>query len=501
MDAPVPLIVAALLAAAALVAPSSRGRAWAMLAALVLAPAILVAHISSSDQVAPLRHHPARLAAVVVAGVVVVVALAVLFHRRPAALPVAAVATLPFRVPIATGGSTANLLVPLYLVVAGGALAYLVPRLGGEPVDDGLADVSPGVLDWLLGLSVALYGIQAAYSSDFGRALENVVFFYVPFALLFALLRRVVWTPTLLRACLGVLVCLALVLAGIGFVEYATRHVFLNPKVIASNQLEDYFRVNSLFFDPNIYGRFLAIVMILVTGWLLWAARRRDVIVAAAILAVLWAALVLTFSQSSFTALLVGLAVLGGLRWNPRRALVLAVAAVVVAAAFVAVSPSTVRLQLGSSKSANQATSGRYALVKGGASLFKDHPIAGYGSGSFPREYRRKEKVSAQRATSASHTIPITVAAEQGVIGLALYVALLAAAFGRLFRRARSSVARASVAAAFAALVVHTLMYAAFLEDPLTWTLLGVAVALAAQAPPEHRRPRVQVGEPAAAAV
>ena len=65
-------------------------------------------------------------------------------------------------------------------------------------------------------------------------------------------------------ACLGVLVALAVAFAGIGFVEYATRHLFLNPKVIASNQFEDYFRVNSLFFDPNIYGRFLAIVMV---GW------------------------------------------------------------------------------------------------------------------------------------------------------------------------------------------------------------------------------------------
>jgi hypothetical protein len=35
------------------------------------------------------------------------------------------------------------------------------------------------------------------------------------------------------------------------------------------------------------------------------------------------------------------------------------------------------------------------------------------------------------------------------------------------------------VAAAFTAVVVHTLIYAAFLEDPLTWVLLGVATALA----------------------
>ena len=50
MDAPVPLIVVALLAAAALVVPSSRWRAAAMLGALAIAPVILVFHISSTDQ-------------------------------------------------------------------------------------------------------------------------------------------------------------------------------------------------------------------------------------------------------------------------------------------------------------------------------------------------------------------------------------------------------------------------------------------------------------------
>jgi hypothetical protein len=41
-------------------------------------------------------------------------------------------------------------------------------------------------------------------------------------------------------------------------------------------------------------------------------------------------------------------------------------------------------------------------------------------------------------------------------------------------------VARVAVAAAFTAIFVHTLAYAALLEDPLTWALLGCAVSLAA---------------------
>ena len=38
--------------------------------------------------------------------------------------------------------------------------------------------------------------------------------------------------------------------------------------------------------------------------------------------------------------------------------------------------------------------------------------------------------------------------------------------------------ARAFAAAAFTGLVSHTLLYAAFLEDPIAWTLLGMAIAL-----------------------
>ncbi len=73
----------------------------------------------------------------------------------------------------------------------------------------------------------------------------------------------------------------------------------------------------------------------------------------------------------------------------------------------------------------------------------------------------------------------MTVAAEQGVVGLALYVALLVSAFAVLFRGAGRSPPRIALAACFAALVLHTFTYADFLEDPETWLLLGIGVALA----------------------
>ena len=120
-----------------------------------------------------------------------------------------ALAALPFRVPVQAGGSTANLLVPLYVVIGAGALAWLVPRLAGAPRAATPAERA-GALEWVLLGGIVLYALQAVYAEDSAKAFEQVVFFYVPFALLFALLRGLEWTPRRLAWGGGVLVVLAL---------------------------------------------------------------------------------------------------------------------------------------------------------------------------------------------------------------------------------------------------------------------------------------------------
>jgi putative inorganic carbon (HCO3(-)) transporter len=474
-------VAAVLLAAAALLARDPRRRALAMAGALLLAPVLLVADIWDSPQFEVVRDHPLAAGVAGLLGLCAVGALALLMTRRPLVLPLLVLAALPFRIPIEVGGTTSNLLVPLYLVIAAGALAAIVPALreGGDAA--AASRWQPGWLERLLALSVALYGIQATYSGDFEKALQQVAFFVVPFALLFVLLARIEWTPRLLRLCFGLLVGLALAFSAIGYVEYATRHIFLNPKLIASNDLHTYFRTNSVFFDPNIYGRFLVVAMLAVAAAMLGTARTRTVWIGAGVLLALWAGLVLTLSQSSLGALLVGLATLAVLRWGARRVLLPAAAVVAVAAAAVLATPSTFGIDL---DNLDGSSSGRTVLVRGGGELFAERPLQGWGSGAFSLEYRRQEGRLAPDAATASHTIPITVAAEQGVVGLLAYLALLAAALARLLgNRVRESVARSAVAAAFLALLFHTLVYAAFLEDPLTWTLLGVGTALAAAAP------------------
>jgi len=441
------------------------------------------------------------LVAALAGALVVVAALVVLMRRHADAFALLAVFTLPFRIPIATGGRTVNLLVPLYLVVAAGAVAHLPPRL--PALREGLQRGSferlrersfwttpDGVTAILLG-AIVLYALQASYSADRGKALENVAFFYLPFALLFLTLREARWTDALIVRCLGVLVTLAVIFAGVGFVEYERKSLFLNPKVVAANQYDNFFRVNSVFFDPSIYGRFLVLVIIAVMTFVLVRRRtnangavaareRRTLLGAAAVLAWLLAGLVTSFSQSSIAALLLGLAVLGAWCWGVRPTVYLSGGLVALALAFVLLAPSGLHFGLkGSSGSAANATSGRTTLVGGGLELFTQRPLEGYGSGSFETEYKRHGKTDAVNATSASHTIPVTIAVEQGIVGLAVYVALLTSALLVLFRGAGRSPVRIAIAACFAALVLHTWTYADFLEDPFTWALLAVGLALA----------------------
>ncbi len=496
------VVAVALLAAVVMLHTDARVQAAAMVGALLLSPALLLADIWHSPQLDVVHRHPAVAAAGALVALVALAAAALLVARRPALLAGAVILALPFRIPIQAGGATSNLLVPLYFVVAAGALAFVVATLRGDrpgslasglgalrvnragPSDSDSDCAGPTRstpvrwLERLLAAYVVLYAVQAAYSSDFEKALQQMVFFYVPFALAFCLLRRLDWTPELTRRCLCLLAGLAVLFALVGFVEYATKSIFLNPKLVAANQDHAYFTVNSVFFDPNIFGRFLALVMIMLGAVLLYARRQRTQLVTLAVLAILWGGLVLTLSRSSLGALLIGLGTLAALRWRVGRAVFVAAGVVALAAAAVAISPTTFGLNQG----LNGASNGRPSLISGGIDLFADRPVWGFGSGSFETEYAAHHHEPGQTLT-ASHTIPITIAAEQGLIGLMVYLAFAVAALVTLLHRARSDPARVAVAAAFIALMFHTLLYADFLEDPITWTLLAIGAALAGRAP------------------
>jgi len=485
------LLVAAGACAASILLPPGRLRSLAMVAAIGLFPALILGDQWHTAQIVALRNDEARIVALVAIALVAIGALASLFRRWEFLMPLAIVAALPFRVPLHAGGDTANLLVPLYLVIAAAVLATVLRDWSAPRVT-----WSPRALAWLLAGAVVLYALQTLYSEDFSKGLQNVCFFLVPFTIAYRLLREVEWDRRLLTLLLWVLGVEAAIFVAIGSVEYLSRSLFWNDQVIRSNEFHTYFRVNSVFWDPNVYGRYLALVITVATAALLWARDRRDFALLAILVGFLWIGLAQTFSQSSYVALLAGLAVLAAIRWSPKWTL--AAVAVGVVAAFVAVVFAGGRPDLGR---INIDTSGRANLVSGGVDLFSERPLWGYGSGSFQSAYR-DHRDNKDVPVSESHTEPVTVAAEQGLLGLAIYIALIAVALWTMASGIRGPPAgsescgrgrqapfsdspstlltsRAAVLAAFVALLVHTLSYAGFFDDPITWVLLAIGVSLA----------------------
>jgi len=492
------LVAAALLAGAALLAPSTRGRALATAAALVLTPLLLVAHIWNGEQLHALRERPLVVGAGAAVALAAVALAAIALSRRPSAVVLVALVAIPFRVPLHVAGTTANLLLPLYFVIAAGCLARVVRGLRAPPRERA---TPAGPLEWVLAAVVAVYAAQAAYSVDFDTAIQHVAFFYVPFLLLFALVAEAPWTRALQARCVAVLAGLGVLFCAVGAVEYATRSVLLNQKLMTHNAYSPSFRVNSLFYDPNIYGRFLVVVMLVVAAVIAHAHDRRRLAAGAVLLAVLWTGLVTSLSESSVGALLVGLVTLAAIQVRVPRAVAAVAATAVVALLALAVALPPL-LGAGSGPvSLHRVTSGRSDLVRGGAELFAERPLQGWGSGSFAEEYRDQRKGRSRAAVSASHTTPLTVAVEQGMIGLALYTALLVAAARVTLADAPRSATTAAIAAVLVALVFHSLLYAAFLEEPLLWAFLGAAVGVRAATAPGRAAVRRDPGErPAAAA-
>ena len=490
------LVIAAGASAGAILLPPGRPRALLMVAAMALFPVLILGDQWHTAQIVDLRHDEGRIAALLAIAVVVIGALAYAFRRWPILMPLAIVFAIPFRVPLEAGGDTANLLVPLYLVIAAAVVATLLRDWSDPPPGH-----APRPLAWLLAAVVVLYALQALYSEDFSKGLQNVCFFFVPFTVAYRLLREVVWDRRLLQWALIVIGVEASAFVLIGSVEYLTESLFWNDQIIRSNEFHTYFRVNSVFWDPNVYGRYLALVTTIVTAAMLWARTRETFWLLTGLIAVLWIGLVPTFSQSSFLALLAGLAVLAAIRWSPKWTLAAVGVGLVLAVLAVLFVGGSGKI---TSDRLNVDFSGRGSLVSGGLDLFAEKPIQGYGSGSFQAAYK-EHRENKDAPVTISHTEPVTVAAEQGLLGLLAYFSLIIVALGTLGRGMFSAspvggddagppppgggvvsetgpagrAARAAVLAAFVALLVHTLAYAGFFEDPITWVLLAVGASLA----------------------
>lgn len=456
-------------------------RLAALIAAGVGTAAVLV-------HLLPDGHRGTLLAAALVAGALLVAG-AVGLRRWPWAFAYLALAAAPARIPVAVGDTEANLLVPLYAIVGAGALALAWSLLRDPPRPHEL-----GPLRWPLALTVAWLGISAAWADDQREAAIDVLFFIAPFAVLALLIARLPWHRAPLRWLVGQLLAMAMVFAGVGIYQWLAREVFWNPKVEIGNVFQSFFRVNSLFWDPSIYGRFLVIAILAGLTLLVTWRKPNGVYWGAAVIVMLWVGLLFSFSQSSFAALIACASLLALLAWRWRAAVALALVAAVLVPV-VAFAPPFERARsalVGDGESSfDRATGGRFEQVKSGAAIARDNPVLGVGLGGYLDAFAEENGLVRAPARAALHATPVTVAAENGFVGLVFYIGLVVSTLLAAFRIVAVPPIVRDVAwiggLAFAAITVHSFFYNAFFEDPMMWGALGlIALALSQQTASEQ---------------
>ena len=393
---------------------------------------------------------------------------AFLFVRYPAVVPVALLAVAPFRIPVDIGDEEAFLLLPLYLVLSATVLALVYRTLRGEPVP-----APPFVLGLPLAALVTLTALSYVWTWDERAGAIALAFFFFPFTAGVAVVARTSLATWLPRALLVTVVALGSIFAAVGIWQAQTRTLFFARDVEVANAYTSFFRVTSLFKDPSLYGRYLIVpIAVLLMAILFRRGGTIEWIAAAGVGAFLFWGLYYSYSQSSFVALFVVTFALALLVMGKRMRIVLLACAIVATLAAGAVAADAVE-----GRSARDATSGRSRLVTVTLEAFAARPIWGVGVGGQPRA-SAEESGKGSPSRNASHTTPLTVLAELGIIGGALYLWLLAAVGWVLFRVARRDrTLGAGLSAVFLVLFVHSLLYAGFFEDPLAWGVFGLAAA------------------------
>jgi O-antigen ligase len=432
----------------------------------------------------------ASAAAAAALGLVALGAAAALFARRPAFVPIAVLVAAPLRPPLSFDSSSALLvritedgrlgrLLPLYFVLAAAASALVWRALRGQKLRP---------LPRQVALPAAAFFAFACcsllWADDVEAGTNLLLFFTLPFVTLLATVARAEFPPWAPRALATAALALATLFAAVGLWQAATHELFFYaPNLAASNANTDYFRVTSLFGDPSLYGRHL--VLGLGVALALLATRRWRVWPLVGLVAIMWAGLLFSYSQSSMVALLVItvlLAVTTGDRRVRRAVALLTLAAALVGCGYLAV-------QVANGEPLHRITSDRTNRVEDAVRVIEEHPLVGVGIGGQPRASRRLAGSERPTPNFVSHTTPLTVFAELGAVGLVLYAWLLAGGAWLILQVWRRDQGLGLVlAAAFVGLFVHALFYSGFLEDPLTWFVIAVAAAYSSQPARKRRR-------------
>jgi len=218
------------------------------------------------------------------------------------------------------------------------------------------------------------------------------------------------------------LVILGVAIAFFGFVQY-----FLWPNLKPLETLNwdpHYYRLVSTFLDPGFTGLILVLTLIILVNLLFKNKSNRWLILAGGIV---YIALVLTHSRSSYLAFLVGMGIISWLRKNTK----LFVVALVVLLLSLLVLPQP--KGEGGKLARTYTISYRFKNWQNALTIIKDHPLLGVGFNAYryaQRDYGflEEEKWQETHAGAGVDSSLLFVLATTGILGLISYLWYLGSA-------------------------------------------------------------------------
>lgn len=248
---------------------------------------------------------------------------------------------------------------------------------------------------------------------------------------------------------LKTLIVISIIFAIIGFLQivYFPNLIFLQAYGWDPHQT----RLVSTFLDPNFAGGFLVIVLAFSLS--LFLKEKKIIYLIYSI--VLFAAILLTFSRSSYLAALTVLVVIGFLK-SPKLLLgFLAIAAV----AFLTV--TQIRARIIGAVTLDETSKARFESWQKAITIARENPILGVGFNTYrfaqqKAGYFSFDSPQGGHAGSGTDSSLLLVLATTGVIGLVAYMTLLLTVFAHVTKKAKKNIVHLGTLSALIGLLIHS---------------------------------------------
>lgn len=303
---------------------------------------------------------------------------------------------------------------------------------------------------------------------------------WLEYAILFFIVADIVRTEAAARRVVRWLFAAAAMLAFLGFIQL---RIFPDFRFMVPQGWDPHIgRLLSTWFDPNFLGGFFAFVIALVSGVAVYS-QGKERAALWLLNAILFAALVLTFSRSAYAAFFAGIMALTLMK--SRRMFL----ALLLLLAFVVTSVPRVQERIQGALNLDETARLRIVSWQNALTVYRDYPLTGIGYNTY--RYVQVtygfQKDAAEHSAGGSDSSLLTILVTTGPVGLAAYLWMLWASLSMAwssFRRGATNLVRGlgfGAVGALLSVIVHSFFLNSLLFPHMMEAIavtLGILVGL-----------------------